>query len=174
MSQSSISDLDSPDDESWPPSPPNLFTGKSCPVCGKLNVDIVVGKDNASSLEYCIEPGEQNHDLLSQWIEECDLCKLVYDLGQHWSEQGDNKQHMEYVGYNYWYACGRNGSAPLHLEILADWGESRSTCPRTRSWSDATLVYRQRATRTYGPCCGACRPSVEELYSTDATLGSQM
>ena len=142
MSQSSISDLDPSDDRSWPPSPPNFFTGKSCPVCGKLNVDIVVGKDNACSLEYCIDPGEQNRDLLFEWIEECDLCKLVYDLDQYWSEQGNNAQDMKYNGYNYWYACGRNGSAPLYLEILADWGESHSTFRRNRSWSDAILVYR--------------------------------
>ena len=129
MSQSSFSDHmpGDEDDRSWPPSPTNPFTGKSCPVCGKLNVDKVVGKDNACNLEYYIE---QNHDLLFEWIEECDLCKLVYDLGQHWSEQGDNAQDMKYVGYKYWHACGRNGSDPLHLDILADWGESRSTFPR--------------------------------------------
>ena len=130
MPQSSVSDLDPSDDGPWPPSPPDPFAGKTCPVCGKLNVDIVVGKANARTLEYYIEPSEQNHDLLFQWIKECALCKLVYDLDQHWSEQGDNTQDMKYIGYKYWYACGRNGSAPLHLEILADWGEYNSTCPK--------------------------------------------
>ena len=113
--------------------------GKSCPVCGTLNMDIVVGKDNPC-LEYFIDPAKQHHDLLFQWIEECALCKLVYDLDQYWSEQGDNTKAMKYVGYNYRHACGRNGSTPLYLKIVADWGESRSTLPRNRSWSDATLI----------------------------------
>ena len=145
MSQSSFSDHmpRDEDDRLWPPPPPNPFTGKSCPVCGKLNVDIVVGKGNACSLEYYIDPSERNDDLLLEWIEECALCKLVYDLDKHWSERGDNSQDVKYVGYNYRYACGRNGSNPLHLEVSADWGESPPTFPSNRSWSHTTLMYRQ-------------------------------
>ena len=96
-------------------------------MCGKLDLDTVVGKDNKRSLEYYIEPSEQNHEMLFPWIEKCGLCQLVYDLEQYWFKQGDNMQGMKYDGYNYRFACGRNGSAPLHLEILADWGESRWT-----------------------------------------------
>ena len=61
MSQSSFSDHMPGDDRSPPPSPTNPFTGKLCPVCGKLNVDKVVGEDNACKLEYYIE---ENYDLL--------------------------------------------------------------------------------------------------------------
>ena len=136
------------------------FTGKSCPVCGKLALDTVVGKDNGRSLEYYIEPSEQNRDLLFQWKEECDLCRLVYDLDQHWSAPGENAQDMKWVGYDYRLTCGRNGSAPLHLEILADWGESRSTLLKNRCPSDATLAGRQLSNRTHNQHRGACRPSV--------------
>ena len=142
MSQRSSPDLDPSDDISMPPSPADSFAGTSCPVCGKLNLDTVVGKDNTRSLEYNIEPSEQNHEILFQWIKECDLCKLVYDLDQHWSEQGDNVQSMKYDGYNYRFACGRNGSAPLYLQILADWGESRWTFLKNRCPSDATFAFR--------------------------------
>lgn len=122
MSQSSVSDHDPSDDRALASFPPDHFTGKSCPVCGKLGLDTTKGKDNARSLEYYIEPSKQSHDLLFQWRKECDLCKLIYDLAQHWSEQGDKRQELKSFGYKYWYACGRNGSAPLRLEILADWG----------------------------------------------------
>ena len=127
MSQRSSPDLDPSDDSSSPPSPVDPFAGESCPVCGKLDLNIVVGEDNTRSLEYYIEPSEENREILFQWIKECGLCKLVYDLDQHWSKQGDNMQGMKYDGYNYWFACGRNGSKPLYLQILVDWGESRST-----------------------------------------------
>ena len=83
MSQRSSPDLDTPDDRSWPSPPADPFAGESCPVCGKLDLDSVVRKDNACSLEYFIEPSEQNHEILFRWIEKCDLCKVVYDLEQH-------------------------------------------------------------------------------------------
>ena len=173
MSQRSSPDLDPSDDSSWP-SPADPFAGESCPVCGKLDLDRVVGKDNTRSLEYFIDPSEQSHEILFQWIEKCSLCKLVYDLDQHWSKQGDDVQGMKYDGYIYRFACGRNGSDPLHLEIVVDWGEYSSASPKNRSWSDSTRVYRQLFDRTHDPHCGACRSSVRELYSTNETLDSQM
>ena len=144
MSQSSFSDhMPGDEDDGSIPPPTNPFTGKSCPVCGKLNVDMVVGKDSARSLEYYIDPTERNHDLLFEWIDECALCRLVYDLDQHWAEHGDNTQDMKCFYYHYNYACGRSGSNKCYREILADWGESRSTFPTSLSWSDTTLLDRQ-------------------------------
>ena len=118
-----------------------------CPVCGKLNMKKVMGKDNACSLEYSIDHGKRNQNLLLEWTDRCDLCKLVYDLNQHWSENGDNTQDMKYVGYNYERACGLNRSTRHHPEIVADWGESRSTflgCPGLMppSCIDSFLVER--------------------------------
>ena len=130
MSQRSSPDLDRSDDISMPPSPAESFAGISCPLCGKLDLDTVVGKVTTLSLEYYIEPCERNPRMLFPWIEKCGLCKLVYDLEQHWFKQGGNMQGMKYDGDNYQSACGRNGSAPLYLEILADWGESRWTFVR--------------------------------------------
>ena len=123
------------------------LTGRSCPVCGKLDLDKVMGNGNAGSLEYSIDHGEQNQNLLLEWTNHCELCKLVYDLDQHWSENGDTTQDMKNVGYNYRHACGWNGSAPRNLEIVADWGESRSTflrCPGLMppSCIDSILIER--------------------------------
>ena len=143
-----------------PPPPADPSAGKSCPVCAKLDLDAVIRKDKACSLEYHIEPSEQNHEVLFQWIKACDLCRLVYDLEQHWSKQGDSVQGMKNVGYQYLFACGRNGSAPLRLEILADWGEYSSARLKNPFWSDPIRVYRQLSGRTYEEHCGACRSSV--------------
>ena len=86
------------------------------------------GGFNTSGLEYYIEPSEYNKSVLLEWINECSLCRLAYDLDRHWSDRGDDTQSLGYDGHKYWYACGRDGSDTngLNLEILADWGESQS------------------------------------------------
>ena len=99
-------------------------------MCSKLDLhSIMLGEFNASGLTYHIEPGEHDREVLHEWVEECSLCRLVYDLDQHWSDRDDDDQPLEYDGHMYWYACGRNGpdTDGLNLEVLADWGESQST-----------------------------------------------
>ena len=116
-------------------------------MCGKLGLYKVEGKGKARSLEYSIDHGKKEQKLLLEWIERCDLCKLIYDLDQHWSENGDNTMDMKNVGYNYRYACGQNHCAALGPSILADWGESRSTilrcpCLMPPSCIDSILIER--------------------------------
>lgn len=133
MYEKPVIKLDSLVDRRLARSSPNSSIGKSCPVCGKLDLD-VVGKANGRRLEYYIEPSDQNHDLLFQWRRKCDLCKIVYDLDQHWSEHGDFNQELKFDGFKRFSACGRmNGPDTFPCILSADWGEFLS--PRSRNWT---------------------------------------
>ena len=110
-----------------PALPPRPFAGKACPVCSKLDLRSITSEEgNVSSLHYRIEPSEHDDDELCEWLEECSLCRLVYDLHQHWSTHGDDTQKLKYDGHLYRQACGRNGpdTDRLNLDILVDWGKS--------------------------------------------------
>lgn len=54
---------------------------KRCPICSTLLLDrSPTGIEQ--SLQYVVQPDQSDIDF---YIEQCDPCRVISDLGQHWS-----------------------------------------------------------------------------------------